>query len=68
MTSNYRVKVETYSIGVSHEAFGVEGGRTITGTAAEAITAARQLASESGHGWRPFVLDAAGHKVTEQPS
>jgi hypothetical protein len=51
---------QTYSIGARHEAFGTEGCRTITGTAAEAIAAARQLAHDGGHGWVAFVFNEEG--------
>lgn len=52
-----------YTIGASHEAFGVECQRSYTGSETGAIRAAKKIATQGGHGWRPFVVDADGNKV-----
>lgn len=53
----------TYTIGAAHDAYGTEGQRTHKGAAPDAIAAAKQIAAEAGHGWRPYVFDGSGNPV-----
>lgn len=46
---------KTFTIGIKHETFGIEGERTYIGTERGAIMAANKLAKVGGFGWRGIV-------------
>ena len=54
---------QTYTIGIKHDAFGVEGERTYTGTERGAIMAANKLAKIGGFGWRGIVRSGDGELI-----
>lgn len=54
-----------YDVGAYHQAFGLEGVRTYTGTFIGAQRLANRVARHGGHGWRPYVRPVSAPAITD---